>query len=114
MPRPREAVELPPAVQEIIDRIVEGYDPERIIVFGSYARGDATPESDLDVLVIKDTPESWIDRVVAVSLLSRPRLIPMDILVKTPDEVQYMLDRRSLFMRTIMNEGVTVHERKAG
>jgi predicted nucleotidyltransferase len=78
MPRPREAVELPPAVQEIIDRIVEGYDPERIIVFGSYARGDATPESDLDVLVIKDTPESWIDRVVAVSLLSRPRLIPAE------------------------------------
>ncbi len=41
MPRPREAGELPPAIQEIIDRIVAGYDPEKIIVFGSYARGDA-------------------------------------------------------------------------
>ncbi|NLO05014.1 MAG: nucleotidyltransferase domain-containing protein [candidate division WS1 bacterium] len=109
-----QAGDLPEAVREVIRKIVEGYDPEKIIIFGSYARGDARPDSDLDVLVVKDTEERWIDRVVEVSLLCTPRVIPMDILVKTPDEVQHMLDRRSLFMHTIMNDGVIAHERKAG
>lgn len=73
MPRPREAGELPPAIQEIIDRIVAGYDPEKIIVFGSYARGAQRKGSDLDVLVVKDTTARWTDRVRAVSGLVTPR-----------------------------------------
>ncbi|MFP4250904.1 MAG: nucleotidyltransferase domain-containing protein, partial [Armatimonadota bacterium] len=48
-----EPADLPEKVQEIIQKIVEGYDPEKIIVFGSYARGDWTEDSDLDLLVVK-------------------------------------------------------------
>ena len=110
MAKPAGSVELPEAVQEIIDRIVEGYDPERIIIFGSYARGDASPGSDLDVLVIKETPERETSRRIALSRLIGPRRLGVDLIAKTPDEVRYMLDRRSLFMHTIMDEGVVVHE----
>ncbi len=111
MPRPANAVELPEAVQEIINKIVEGYDPEKIIIFGSYARGDAAEGSDLDVMVVKETSARWIDRHVEVSGLCRPRLLPMDIVVKTPAEIEDALAHRELFMREIMREGVVAYER---
>ncbi len=111
MSKPRETVQLPKAVQEIIDRIVEGYDPERVIIFGSYARGDASEGSDLDVLVVKETEEREIQRRIELSRLIGLRNLGVDVIAKTPGEVQYMLDRRSLFMHTIMDEGVVAYER---
>jgi predicted nucleotidyltransferase len=103
--------DLPEKVQEIIRRIAEGYDPEKIIIFGSYARGDWNEESDLDILVVKETEESPFDRIGAVSVFCWPRELAMDILVKTPTEIEDELRRRELFTREIMREGVIVHER---
>jgi len=108
-----QLADLPEKVQEVIRKIVEGYDPEKIIIFGSYARGDWTEDSDLDVLVVKETDERWLKRTVAVSSLCRPRLLPMDILVKTHEEIQEMLEGRSLFMRTVLDEGMVAYDRQA-
>ncbi len=65
------------------------------------------------MLVIKDTDDRWIDRVVEVSSLCRPRLLPMDILVRTPAEVEELLKDRSLFMRTVIEEGVAAYDRES-
>jgi predicted nucleotidyltransferase len=86
----------------------------KIVIFGSYARGDWTEDSDLDVLVVKETEERWLDRTVTVSGICRPRRLPMDILVKTPDEIEEMLEERSLFMRTVLNEGMVAYDKQAG
>lgn len=76
-------------IQAIVRRIVEGYQPDRIILFGSYAYGTPTEDSDLDLLVIKSgIGESRMERGVAVRrLLRSPDMLPMDILVRTPEEV---------------------------
>ncbi|MFO8080432.1 MAG: nucleotidyltransferase domain-containing protein [Armatimonadota bacterium] len=103
--------QLPTTVHDVIKKIRDGYHPEKIIVFGSYARGTQTETSDLDLLVIKDTDERWLDRVRQVSGLLTPRRLPMDIIVKTPEEVDDALRERELFMREITEEGVVAYER---
>jgi uncharacterized protein len=106
-----ELADLPDRVQEVVRKIVESYDPEKIIVFGSYARGDWTEDSDLDVLVVKETEERPFERIGSVSGACWPRKLAMDIVVKTPDEIADELDRHELFTREIMREGVVVHDR---
>jgi predicted nucleotidyltransferase len=71
-------------IQAIVRRIVEGYQPDRIILFGSYAYGTPTEDSDLDLLVIKaDDSRRKIDRIVEISGLAHnvPDAPAMDILV---------------------------------
>ncbi len=104
--------ELPERVQETVRKIVEGYDPEKIIIFGSYAVGTQREGSDLDILVVKDTSARWADRVRTVSGLLMPRRLPMDIIVKTPAEVEEALQERELFMRQVTKEGVVAYERE--
>jgi len=109
---PIQKTQLPSHVQEIVETIRQGYDPDRIIVFGSYAQGTQTKGSDLDLLVVKDTTARWTDRVRAVSGLVTPRRMPMDIIVSTPAEVDDALRHRELFMRHVMEEGVVAYERE--
>ena len=104
--------QLPVHVQQVVETIRAGYEPEKIIVFGSYAHGTQTESSDLDILVIKDTEDRWLDRVRQVSGLLTPRRLPMDILVKTPNEVAKALNERELFMREVTEEGVVAYERE--
>jgi UTP:GlnB (protein PII) uridylyltransferase len=74
-------------IHSIIQRIVAGVHPQKIILFGSYAAGTPSPDSDLDFLIIMDTLEHPAERVLTVSRLLRPCPFPMDILVRTPDEI---------------------------
>ena len=75
-------------IQAVVRRIVEGYAPDRIILFGSYAYGEPTEHSDLDLLVVKSgLGPTRQERALAVRRLVRGVGIPMDILVRTPVEV---------------------------
>ncbi|MFU8858631.1 MAG: nucleotidyltransferase domain-containing protein [Deferrisomatales bacterium] len=75
-------------VEEIVRAIAEAFRPLQIVVFGSYARGHPTPESDLDLLVVMDTDLPRHRRAVPLRLLFRPAPCSMDILVYTPEEVE--------------------------
>src|SRR5579872_6343061 len=68
--------------------IVEHFHPERIILFGSQARGDARWDSDLDLCVIMETAERPVQRSIAVASLFHGRYWPMDIVVYTPQEYE--------------------------
>ncbi len=76
-------------IQAVVRRIVEGYEPDQIILFGSYAYGTPTEDSDLDLLIIKQNAEQKsIERDLTVRhLLWGGEMPPMDILVRTPQEV---------------------------
>ncbi len=75
-------------IQAVVRRIVEGYAPDRIILFGSYAYGEPTEDSDLDLLVVKSgLGPTRQERALAVRRLVRGVGVPMDILVRTPTEV---------------------------
>ncbi len=75
-------------IQEIKNRIVSGVHPEMIILFGSYAYGTPTKDSDLDLLVILQTEEPMHKRVTKIRKLLRDISIPKDIIVYTPQEVK--------------------------
>lgn len=103
-------------VRETILEIVEGlkreYRPRKIVLFGSYAYGYPDRDSDIDLLIIKDTSERPIDRRVAVSrIVSDPRrLIPLEVIVLTPDEVRQRLKVGDQFLREILDKGEVLHE----
>src|SRR5262245_54184439 len=88
---------------------LQGYHPQRIILFGSVARGEADADSDLDVLVIKDTPDPFVHRLEAMAGLC-PLGIHADILVYTPYELQQMIDDGNPFILTALQEGKIVYE----
>ena len=108
-------VGFPPVAETLpgaIERIVSKLNPEKIILFGSYAYGNPTPDSDVDLLVIMKTKAKEIDRYVAVSNLLYPRQFPVDILVKTPKEVQEASRKKgNFFMREILTKGKVIYKR---
>ncbi|MDQ2794513.1 MAG: nucleotidyltransferase domain-containing protein [Bacteroidota bacterium] len=77
-------------IQAVVQRIVEGYAPDRVLLFGSYAYGTPTEDSDLDLLIIKRGAEARrSERAVAIwSLLWGAPLPAMDTLIRTPAEME--------------------------
>ena len=99
------------ALQAIVHRLVTGLHPHKIMLFGSYVSGTPTADSDVDLLVIVDTQARPVDRYVCVSRLLRPRPFPLDLLVKTPEEIAQALDREDAFIREITAQGRVLYER---
>jgi predicted nucleotidyltransferase len=99
------------ALSDIVQHIVNELRPERIILFGSYGYGSPNENSDVDLLVIMETSSRPADRYLAVSRLLRPRPFPLDILVKTPDEISQALEKGDFFIRELVSKGQTLYER---
>lgn len=78
---------LPAALENLIREV----DPEKVILFGSYACGNPTPDSDVDLLVIVRIGGSYRERYMRVARALRPRLFPLDLIVRTPEEVKEAL-----------------------
>ena len=98
---------LRPAIQRIVDEL----HPEKIILFGSYAYGAPTPHSDVDLLIILKTNASLQERSWNVSRLLLPRPFPVDILVKTPREIENSLKSGDFFLQEIIDRGKVLYER---
>lgn len=99
------------SLRPAIERIVRELKPEKVILFGSYAYGTPTPHSDVDLLVIMQTKASLKDRSWAVSRLLLPRPFPVDILVKTPKEVEKALTSGDFFLKEILTRGKVLYDR---
>ena len=100
------------ALPEVVQRIVQTLHPEKIVLFGSYADGTPTSDSDVDLLVVMETTASPVERYLAVSRLLRPRPFPVDILVKRPDEIQSALEAGDFFIREVLSRGQVLYERE--
>lgn len=96
---------------DVAQRIAAELQPEKIVLFGSYAYGTPTADSDVDLLVILDSAASPTERYLAVSRLLYPRPFPVDILVKTPAEVESALKKGDFFLREILTRGRVLYER---
>ena len=96
-------------IQATCDDIVREFSPLQVILFGSYAYGAPTEDSDVDLLVM-DIPESETRRQ-AVEILQRiPRSFSMDLLVRSPEEVAYRISHNDWFLREITEKGDVLYK----
>lgn len=98
-------------IDKIVRQLVEGYKPEKVILFGSYAYGNQNADSDLDLLIIKKTSERFIDRCIKVrKLVSDPkRSIPFQPIVLTPHELEERLAVGDQFITEIVTQGKVLY-----
>lgn len=102
-------VDIEKEIQDIADQIVKKYSPEKIILFGSAARGEFTPDSDVDLLIVKkDTPLYGIDRMRELRKLIKKR-VAADFLVYRPEEIERRLQMGDPFIRAILTEGKVLY-----
>ncbi len=98
-------------IQEMVKRLVRDYTPQQIILFGSYAYGQPTQDSDIDLLIIKDTPEGFWDRMDSVRRVvtgAHPH-IPIEPLIYTPDEIVRRLKAKDQFVQGILQNGEVLY-----
>lgn len=104
-----------PRIQKIISEVVEKikteYQPEKIILYGSYAYGKPTRDSDIDLFIIKDTGKDGIQRFVEVKrLIYEPeRRISISPLVYTPKEVSERLELGDDFIEEVLTKGEVLY-----
>ncbi len=108
------AIDVNPIIKKIVDTLVEKYQPDKIILFGSYARGACTEDSDIDLLIIKETDKKRrVDRFVEVKRLiyDPENKIPVSPLVLTEDEIKERLKMGDDFIEEILTKGKMLYER---
>ncbi|MEW6229873.1 MAG: nucleotidyltransferase domain-containing protein [Bacillota bacterium] len=100
-------------LRQITERIRSGYLPERIVLYGSYAYGTPDPDSDIDLLIVKDDPDSPLERRLKVRRLLRDiiRNLPVSPVVYAPGEVEARLAQGDEFLREILEKGKVLYER---
>jgi len=98
---------------KLVKTVAKGYQPEKIILFGSYASGSPTEESDLDLLIIKETRQPFFRRLVMVRRLVSDvrRGYPFDPLVVTPSELKRRLAKGDQFFADILTRGRVLYAR---
>ncbi|MBC7228234.1 MAG: nucleotidyltransferase domain-containing protein [Thermoflexales bacterium] len=99
------------AIRAVAKQIAEKFQPEKIILFGSYAYGNPRPESDVDLLVILETPLRSRQQRLEISRALSPRPFPMDIIVHTPQELEERLASGDLFLQEITTHGKVLYEK---
>jgi uncharacterized protein len=98
-------------ISELVSKIANGYNPDKIILFGSYATGTANEDSDVDLLIIKDSNLTRPERTFQVRKMLYGMMIPLDILVYTPHEIQESQKSKLNFLHEVLTTGKTVYER---
>lgn len=96
-----------------IERVVEGlmgYNPEKIILFGSAARGDTDEYSDIDLIVVKETDRRFVQRLVDISEFISP-YISVDVFVYTPGELKAMQEDGNPFIEQALKDGKVLYEK---
>jgi len=107
--------EIKKIILEVVGKLRSEYEPIKIILFGSYAYGNPTKDSDIDLLILKNTDKRRADRFVEVKrIIYNPDLkIPISPLVYTPEELEERLKIGDDFVKEIVRKGVIIYERSS-
>lgn len=97
-------------IQNFADAIVQDFNPEKIILFGSYGYGTPTPDSDVDLLVVMHFEGKGCRKSSEIRSKTAPRF-PLDLLSRTPEQLQERLESGDFFMREIVTKGKVLYER---
>ena len=100
-------------IREMVRRIVDRFHPEKVILFGSYARGNAGPDSDVDLLVVMAVSGSKREQAVDIRVEVSGMGLPKDVIVVTPEEVERYRDVVGIVIYPALREGKILYERPA-
>jgi predicted nucleotidyltransferase len=100
-------------IAEMVRRIVERFHPEKIVLFGSYARGNPTGDSDVDLLVVMQVTTSKRKQAAEIDVALADIGLPKDIIVVTPDEVERYRDVVGSIVYPAIREGKVLYEHAA-
>ncbi len=109
----RTPAESEAAIRQAVDRIATRFHPDRIILFGSRARGQGGPDSDADLLIVMRVDGSKRQQAVQIDLALEGIPIPIDLIVVTPEEVEKYRDAMGTIIREAVREGKVLYERAA-
>ena len=98
-------------LRKIVKRLVDRFDPDQIILFGSYARGTARPDSDIDLLVILPVSGSKRTKQVEMRVALREFDVPKDVIVATPEEVARRHNTVGTIIHPALSEGKVLYAR---
>ena len=96
-------------ISVVVSRIVENINPEKVILFGSYAYGQPDENSDLDILVVKDTDIPAFKRGMEVRKFLRGMKIPIDVVIYTQKEIDEWKDTKAAFISHIVEKGKVLY-----
>lgn len=99
-------------LKEAVDRIIKRFNPEKIILFGSYAYGKPTADSDIDLMIVMDTDEKPHKRAVLIRKALKDIGIPKDIIVKTPQEFERFKDIVGTVIYPAAHKGKLLYEKR--
>ncbi len=102
------------AIESVAHRITEKFNPEKIILFGSYAYGIPKPWSDVDLLVVMETPDGPLAQMLAISRALSPHPFGIDILVSSPDELARRTASNDSFIKEVTSRGKVLYEKRHG
>jgi predicted nucleotidyltransferase len=103
---------LPPLVRRTLDRLVRAFAPERVLLFGSHAKGTARNNSDMDLLVIAHFEGDLTRHQRRAKQLAADCFPPVDIVIATPAEVAGAASAKSPFLLSILGSGKTVYPKE--
>jgi len=90
-------------------RLAREFKPKKVVLFGSYAYGTASPDSDVDLLVVMPLNGNPVDKSVEMRLKLQPRF-PLDLLVRTPAKIRERLAMGDDFIKDIFDKGKVLYE----
>ena len=100
-------------ISEMVSKIVDNFDPEKVILFGSMVWGKPKEWSDIDILVIMKYRGSSPKIAAKISTLAKPKLVPIDILVRTPQEIEKRVKIGDYFIKRILKGGKVLYDKAA-
>ena len=98
-------------IQQMVERIVAQFQPEKIILFGSHARGDTGPDSDVDLLIVMPVEGSKRAKRVEIGVALHDIPVAKDILITTPEEFEWRKETVGTIERPAMREGQILYDR---
>ncbi|MBM4143406.1 MAG: nucleotidyltransferase domain-containing protein [Lentisphaerae bacterium] len=99
-------------IRQYAEAIGQRFNPDRVVLFGSYAEGNPAKDSDVDLLVVMPHEGRDVEQAFEIRR-TIPRRFPLDLVVRTPDGLQRRLRQNDTFLTSIWRTGKTLYERRA-
>ena len=97
-------------IKQVARKIGKKFQPQKIILFGSYSKGCPNPQSDVDLLVIFADKKKLSQRYIEISKEIEPRLFPVDLLIRSSKDIQRRLKMGDSFIEEVIRKGKVLYE----